>query len=203
MANSNDPQLCLIPDLYRGVCIGLSSDTPAKYLETTVSPEEACAIARKIRLFAGVSDPAIGATGIEWHPFPETAPACDYGKEFLVTTRTKLTGLCEVSVDFYNVDSPVGPYFDNDCEEYPVIAWAELPEPFAGETPKFVLWADTPGDHPITVFGKSLAECKKQALAELTVRGDNAKNEPISLRKDYSGKLVSTWNPKTNHWEDE
>ena len=138
---------------------------------------------------------------IHWHPYPETAPECDCGGEYLVTTQNARTGRREVAIDHYVMDDPNWSYFEDDCEAYPVIAWAEIPEAFAGTAPKFVLLASIQDGTTTTVIGDSLDECKEQAVDWFTA--PDATNFPIRLRENYTGHLVSTWIPEERQWKDE
>ena len=141
------------------------------------------------------------AVEIQWYPYPETAPDSEWGGEYLVTTKNARTGRREVAIDYYVMDDPNGPYFEDDSEACPVIAWAEIPEAFAGAAPKFVLLASIQDGKTTTVIGDSLDECKEQAVDWFTA--PDATNFPIRLRENYTGRLVSTWIPETNAWEDE
>lgn len=138
---------------------------------------------------------------IQWHPYPETAPASEWGGDFLVTIQNARTGRREVAIDYFVMDDPDGPYFEGDCEAFPVVAWAELPEAFAGVSPKFVLLASIQDGVTTTIMGATIDECKAMAIDMLTAPQTTA--FPIRLRENYTGRLISTWNPETNKWKDE
>lgn len=138
----------------------------------------------------------------EWHPYPETAPECDCGGEYLVTVKDPLTGRREVIIDRFETDDYSCAYFEDDRESCPVIAWAEIPKPFDGATPKYILVALDKDGPSFTVFGDTLAECKEKALSLFTTP-DLPSTSPIFLREYYSDRLISTWIPKARQWADQ
>lgn len=138
----------------------------------------------------------------EWHPYPETAPECDCGGEYLVTVKNPSTGRREVAIDRFETDDYSGVYFESDCESFSVIAWAEVPKPFDGAEPKHVLIASCEGGPSFTVFGDTLAECKEKALSTFTAPS-LPHHSPIFLEENYTDRLISTWIPEERQWKDE
>lgn len=136
---------------------------------------------------------------VKWHPWPETSPCSEYGDWYLITVLNTKTGERYVITELFDVDTLDYGFFDwTPSEHHQIIAWAEIPKPYDGAVPDFILTACNAADDRTVVTGSALRSCKKKAIDEL---GDTY---AIKLR-DYYGeeKLISTYNPQTKEWKDE